>query len=173
MNKVKVFIVNHKLITVVCFFILIYAIAGGLYLADQHRKQQEFYDEHPLVNKVYKSHVLEKPAEGDWTTTDSYYIFGNNEYRDKVIEIFQDEGGLKRVKEIMNDENEYKKEFDSNTSEKYIVEDGNKLIIGDNPENVYSHQVKDGENWVGMYNPDNKNEEEPGEIHKTTPVNID
>ena len=55
MNKVKVFIVNHKLITVVCFFILIYAIAGGLYLADQHRKQQEFYDEHPLVNKVYKS----------------------------------------------------------------------------------------------------------------------
>ena len=73
----------------------------------------------------------------------------------------------------MNDENEYKKEFESNTSEKYIVEDGNKLIIGDNPENVYSHQVKDGENWVGMYNPDNKNEEEPGEIHKTTPVNID
>ena len=40
MNKVKVFIVNHKLINVVCFFILIYAIAGGLYLADQHRKQQ-------------------------------------------------------------------------------------------------------------------------------------
>ncbi|OUP90873.1 hypothetical protein B5F04_00570 [Limosilactobacillus reuteri] len=170
MQKIKAFVVSHKLITVICLFVAVYGIAGISYLADQHRKQQQFYREHPLVNKVYKHHYREKPEQGPWTEGTFYYIFGDNEYRDKVLTVYH--GGKKRVKEILRDKNEYDKEFRDN-AERYIVEDGDKLIIGDSPENVYNHQVKDGKNWVGMYNPDDKNDEEPGEFFETTPVNID
>lgn len=173
MQKIKAFVVSHKLVTIICLFVAVYGIAGISYLVAQHKKQQQFYREHPLVNKVYRSYVVEKPEDGGTVTTVSYYIFGDNKHRNKVVEVYQDEGGAKRVKEILNNKNEYEKEFSKNTTEKYIVEDDNKLIIGNSPENVYSHQVKDGKNWVGLYNPDNKNEELPGEIHKTTPVNID
>src|SRR5699024_11361442 len=40
----------------------------------------------------------------------------------------------------------------SDRAEKYIVKDGNKLIIGTGDlDDGYSHQIKKGENWIGSY----------------------
>lgn len=169
-KKIKEFMIDHKIMTVLCFLILICAIIGGKDFIDQYREQQQFYTEHPLVNKVYKYHFREKPYSGPWTEGTFYYIFGDQEHRNEVVTVYH--GGIKRVEEILNNKDKYNKEF-SDKAEKYIVKDGNKLIIGSKPENAYYHQVKDGKNWIGLYNPDNKNEELPGEIHKATPVNID
>ncbi|WP_323064144.1 hypothetical protein [Limosilactobacillus reuteri] len=173
MKKIKEFMIDHKIMTVLCFLVLICAIAGGKDFIDQYREQQQFYTEHPLVNKVYKYHFREKPYSGPWTEGTFYYIFGNQEHRNEVVTVYQHNGGIKRVKEILNNKDKYNKEF-SDRAEKYIVKDGNKLIIGTGDlDDGYSHQIKKGENWIGSYDSNDKNEELPGEIHKATPVNID
>ena len=65
MNKIKVFVINHKIITIVCSLILIFAIAISGYLINQHNKRVKFEKEHPLVNKVYKYYYKEQSYIGE------------------------------------------------------------------------------------------------------------
>ena len=170
MNKIKVFVINHKIITIVCSLILIFAIAISGYLINQHNKRVKFEKEHPLVNKVYKYYYKEQSYTGDWRIEEGYYIFGNNEYRDKVVDINEDNGDIKYVREILHNKKIYKKEF-SGSSCRYIVKNERQLFPA--PDSNDHFLIKDGKNWTGNWNSDTlQNEEKSDEIYMVTPVNI-
>ena len=170
MNKIKVFVINHKIITIVCSLILIFAIAISGYLINQHNKWVKFEKEHPLVNKVYKYYYKEQSYTGDWGIEEGYYIFGNNEYRDKVVDINEDNGDIKYVREILHNKKIYKKEF-SGSSCKYVVKNERQLFPVPDSNNHFL--IKDGKDWTGNWNSDTlQNEEKSDEIYMVTPVNI-
>lgn len=166
MKKIKVFIVRYKTVIISISFILILAGIVRLY------ERCVFNNEHPLVNRVYKMEWIEKPAAGGTVHGTMYYVFGNDDYRDKVVEVY---GGIKEVKKMMHNKDEYKKQFED-VPEEYIVKGGKKLIIDTDVEGHYedsSYQKKHGETWIGKYNTsDNKSIESHGELHKTTPIEI-
>lgn len=172
MDKVKAFIVKHKVIVAVICVALICVMAIGGHLYDQHQKQLKFEREHPLVGKVYKFYYKEKPADGNWQTTTGYYVFGNNNYRNKVVTVYSDEGGIGKVRKMLNNKQTYKREFRNKVTSNYRVIDGNKLVVGGNKLTDTYYQVKKGKNWVGMYDADEGNEEVSGEVHKISPVHV-
>ena len=130
----------------------------------------KFEKEHPLVNKVYKYYYKEQSYTGDWGIEEGYYIFGNNEYRDKVVDINEDNGDIKYVREILHNKKIYKKEF-SGSSCKYVVKNERQLFPVPDSNNHFL--IKDGKDWTGNWNSDTlQNEEKSDEIYMVTPVNI-
>lgn len=170
MKKIKAFVSQHQLVTLIGALILLFAIAKGASWYSQYQAQKKFEREHPLVNKVYKFYDKEKPAAGGTEVTTGYFVFGNDQYRNKVVTVYSDYGGMKEVRKMLHDKSYYKKEFeDEGEADEYVVKDGNKLEI--NGEGA-DYQVKKGKSWVGLYQSNGKNDEVPGEVHKTTPISV-
>lgn len=170
-NKLNSFVAKHKIIIIFSSLILICAIAVGGYLINQHNKRVQFEREHPLVNKVYEYYYKEEMPNGDWKTEEGYYIFGNNEYRDRVVDINKDDGDIKYVRKILHNKDTYKKAFKED-SNRYVVKDGRELFPA--PDSNNNFRMKDGKNWTGNWNPDIfKNEEKSGEVYMISPVNPD
>lgn len=180
-NTLKSFVIKHKIIVTVSSLFLIGVIAISGYLIHQHNKRVQFEREHPLVNKVYKYYYKHQSATGDWRIEEGYYIFGNNEYRDKlidvnednnkVIDLNEDNGEIKYVREILHNKKIYKKEF-SGSSCKYVFKNERELFPSPDSDNHFL--MKEGKNWTGNWNEDTlQNEVKSGEIYMVTPVNID
>ena len=169
-QKIEGYINGHKKASLIIFLVLALLVVAGINQYSKYRKVQQFNAEHPLVNKVYRYDYREKPVDGDWVSATDYYVFGNDKYRNKVVTFSKYNGGIKGAKRILRDKEAYEKEFTNprKSSEHYKVTDGNKLNIGGD----YYHFVKRGNKWVGNYNPEGKNEEKPGEVHKLTPINL-
>lgn len=162
------FIKKHNVVITIALLLI---IACSVNLYNHYKQEQKFKRGHPLVNKVYRSYVVERPADGGEVTTVSYLIFGDEEHRGKYLEIYKSDGGYKRVKQLMHNKKEYDKEF-KDYGEDYFVS-GNELYTDINKRDQdYDHQLKDGKNWEGLYTSNNKSEEEPGDIHMTTPINV-
>lgn len=172
MKKIKAFVSQHQLVTLIGALILLFAIAKGASWYSQYQAQKKFEREHPLVNKVYKYHYVEKPADGGTSSGNDYYVFGDEEHRGKVAEFTHYNGGLKEAKKTLNSKAKYEKAFKGAFVDNYRVVDGNKLVIGNDTTELNNYQVKRGKNWVGMYDSDGHSEEVSGEVHKLTPVHI-
>lgn len=181
MKKLKPFVVKHKIIIISCSLVLICAMAISGYLINQHNKRVQFEKEHPLVNKVYKYYYKEQSYTGDWRIKEGYYVFGNNEYRDRVVDVNEDRdrvmdlnednGDVKYVREILHNKKIYKKEF-SGSSRKYVVKNERELFPFPDSDNHFL--MKEGKNWTGNWNEDTlQNEVKSGEVYIVTPVNID